>query len=79
MRGRTALNPLRRNANPTGLSTPHPALRATFSRKGRRRNPRRHRCASRRIRYLLRGALSGEELKGLLQMIRAAGTKSPAA
>lgn len=29
--------------------------------------------------YLLRGALSGEELKGLLQKIRAAGTKSPAA
>lgn len=29
--------------------------------------------------YLIRGALSGEELKALLQKIRAAGTKSPAA
>jgi protein-disulfide isomerase len=29
--------------------------------------------------YVIRGALSGEELKGVLQKIRAAGTKSPAA
>ncbi len=29
--------------------------------------------------YIIRGALSGEELKGVLQKIRAAGTKSPAA
>lgn len=29
--------------------------------------------------YLIRGALSGEELKGLLQKIRAAGAKPPAA
>jgi hypothetical protein len=37
-------NRLRRNANPTGQATPHLALRATFSRKGRRMSARPRRC-----------------------------------
>jgi hypothetical protein len=37
-------NRLLQHANPTSQATPHPALRATFSRKGRRMSARARRC-----------------------------------